>query len=302
MGPVPSGTADCTWRQAGVFGTTTDPRGSTMPGTGRVLSVSVRSGPSPSPLRFQIIRMLGSVCCFFVRETNPVTPAPNAVSTFAVDLPVERNVDSSGIIAYDFIALSGVSGAGTLPLHSNGQNNIFQQTTFGNPSGGFFYPRMGAQANDAGGGRHEGGLPGIEVLLRWTWCGVPGTGKQGVTLGPNDGCSIAVPNGGFACTQRCTALPISVTVPGAGRLTAADARASGRAAAAAKKKPAALVAPAGVNATKSGKVKLTIKPTSAGKKAIAKAKGRKLKISVLLTFTPTGGKAITRTTSVTLRS
>jgi hypothetical protein len=302
MAGFPSGTADCTWRQGGVFGTTTDPRGSTMPGTGRVLSVSVRSGPSPSPLRFQILRQLGSVCCFFVRETNQVTPAPNVVSTFAVDLPVERNVDNSGIIAYDFIALSGVTNAGTLPLHSNGMTNIFQQTTFGNPSAGFFYPRMGAQANDSGGGRHEGGIPGIEVLLRWTWCGVTGTGKQGVTLGPNDGCAIAVPNGGFACTRRCTALPISVTVPGAGRLTAADARAAGRGAAAAASKPAALIATTSVNATKSGKVKLTIKPTSAGKKAIAKAKGRKLKISVKLTFTPTGQKAISKTTSVTLRS
>jgi hypothetical protein len=307
MGPVPSGTADCTWRQAGVFGALEDPRGSTAPGTGRITTISVRSGPNPSPLRFQIIRQLGSVCCFFVRETNPVTPAPNAVSTFNVDLPVERNVDNSGIIAYDQIALAGVTGGGSLPLHSNGMTSIFDQTTFGNPSAGFYYPRMGAIPNDAGGGRHEGGLPGIEVLMRWTWCGNVGTGKQGVTLGPNDGCTIAVPNGGFACTRRCSALPIAVTVPGAGRLTAQDARAAGRATAAAskkkkKKKATALISTVSANATKAGKVKLTIKPTSAGRKAIAKARGRKLKISVRLTFAPTGAKAVTKTTSVTLRS
>src|SRR4051794_27184008 len=119
MGPVPSGTADCTWRLAGVI-STTDPRGSTVPGTGRIFAVSVRSGPNPSPLRFTIFRQLGSVCCFFVRETNPVQPAPNAISTFAVDLPVERNVDNSGIIAYDQIGVSGVSNAGSLPLATVG--------------------------------------------------------------------------------------------------------------------------------------------------------------------------------------
>jgi hypothetical protein len=167
---------------------------------------------------------------------------------------------------------------------------------------GFFYPRLGADPNDTGGGRHEGGAPNIEVLLRFNWCGVVGTGKQGVTLGPNDGCAVAVPNGGFACSRACTALPISVTAPGPGRLTATDARAGGRATAAAKK-TAALIAPASATTTKPGKVKLTIKLTSAGRRALSKASSKRLKVSVKLSFTPAGGgSARTRTTSVSMRS
>jgi hypothetical protein len=297
MGAVPSGTPDCTWRLAGSPTNPSDPRGSTVPGTGRIFAVAVRSGPSPSPLRFTIFRQLGSVCCFFVRETPLVQPAPNAVSTFAVDLPVERNVDNSGIIAYDQIGVSGVSNAGSLPLANVGSNNIFAPSSI---SAGFFYPRLGADPNDTGGGRHEGGIGNVEVLLRWTWCGIVGTGKQGVTLGPNDGCSVPVPNGGFACTRACTALPISVTAPGPGTLTATDAKAGGRATAAAK--TAALISAAKATATKSEKVKLTIKLTSAGRKALAKARSKRLKVPVKLTFTPTGaGKARTATTSVTLR-
>ena len=297
MGAVASGTPDCTWRLAGSQTNAADPRGSTMPGTGRVFAVSVRSGPNPSPLRFVIFRQIGTVCCFLVRETPLVQPTANAISTFAVDLPVERNIDARGIPGYDLIGVSGVAGAGSLPLANLGSNNIFAPSDV---TAGFWYPRMGAIPNDSGGGRQEGAIHNIEVLLRFTWCGNVGTGKQGVTLGPNDGCAVAVPNGGFACTRACTALPIAVTVPGPGRLTAADAGAGRRATAAAKK--AALIAPASVSATKSGKAKLTIKLTSAGRSALAKARSKTLKVSVRLTFTPTGGgKARTRTTSVTLR-
>src|SRR4051794_15035942 len=70
MGAVQSGTADCTWRLAGSETNPADPRGSTVPGTGRIFAGSVRSGANPSPLRFTIFRQLGSVCCFFVRESN----------------------------------------------------------------------------------------------------------------------------------------------------------------------------------------------------------------------------------------
>jgi hypothetical protein len=299
VGAVASGTADCTWRLAGSQTNPADPRGSTMPGTGRVFAVSVRSGPSPSPLRFVIFRQIGTVCCFFVRESNQVQPRPNAISTFAVDLPVERNVDALGIPGYDLIGVSGVAGAGSLPLANLGSNNIFAPSDV---TAGFWYPRLGAIPNDSGGGRQEGAIHNVEVLLRFAWCGNVGTGKQGVTLGPDDGCAIPVPNGGFACTRACTALPISVTAPGPGTLAATDARAGGRASAAGRK-ATALIAPAKATARKAEKLKLTIKLTSAGKKALAKARSGKLKVSVKLTFTPSGGGAArTKTTTVSLRS
>src|SRR5687767_2336669 len=46
-GAFPSGVPDCTWRQSGVFGILTDPRVSSVPGDGRIISISVRSGPNP---------------------------------------------------------------------------------------------------------------------------------------------------------------------------------------------------------------------------------------------------------------
>ena len=73
---------------------------------------------------------------------------------------------------------------------------------------------------------------------------------------------------------------MSVTVPGAGVLKAAQARVT-------KKKPA-LIRAVRVRASKAGKVSLKLKPTAAGKKVLAK-KG-KLKVSAKFTFTPTGGK------------
>jgi hypothetical protein len=47
-----------------------------------------------------------------------------------------------------------------------------------------------------------------------------------------------------------------------------------------------------------GKVKLTLKPTSAGRKLLRKHARLKLKVTV--TFTPTGGKPYTRTLTVTI--
>jgi hypothetical protein len=193
-GPVPSGQADCTWRQTGVFGVLNSPVGSTAPATGRITSISVRSGPNPAPLRFVILRQLsqpgtGTACCFFVSETAPVQPQPNTVTTFQTNLPVERSTDVvQQIVTADFIGLSAASGTGTLPIATTGRNNLFDFTQPGSVNAGVFYPRLGAIPNDSGGGRHEDGIPGFEVLMQWTFTpagaapgggGGPGGGGQG---------------------------------------------------------------------------------------------------------------------------
>ena len=146
-----------------------------MPGDGRIIRVDVLSGPNPAPLRFAIFRQLqtpgfGGIqqCCFFVGESQTVQPTPG-VSSFLVDLPVVRNT-INGYQAVDLIGISAGAGTGSLPLHSTGRNNSFQLTEFGSVNAGFFYPRLGADPNDVGGGRREDGIPGIEVLIQWTWC------------------------------------------------------------------------------------------------------------------------------------
>lgn len=172
---VPSGTPDCTWYQVAVFNVPSDPRTGGAPGNGTITSVSVRSGPNPSPLRFVIARIqaqpgVGTACCFFVSETaNPVPLKPNAVTTFGVNIPVHNDVED-GVRAQDYIGVSGISGAGTLPLHLDGKNNSFQAYETGSVNAAFLYPRLGALPNDEGGGRSETAFPGMEVLLSWTFC------------------------------------------------------------------------------------------------------------------------------------
>jgi hypothetical protein len=191
---VPSGVPDCTWRQAGVFGVTSDPRFSSVPGDGRITSITVRSGPAPvAPIRFAIFRQLTtpgfgaeSQCCFFVRETAPVQPAPNSIQTFAVDIPVQRNT-IDGFLAVDLVGISAAAGTGTLPLFAPGRINAFDLTTPGSVNAGIFYPRIGALPNDGGGGRREEGIPGVELLIQWTWCPAGFGGGPGVCTAPGGG-------------------------------------------------------------------------------------------------------------------
>ncbi|HVE69626.1 MAG TPA: hypothetical protein VNB64_13710, partial [Solirubrobacteraceae bacterium] len=201
--PTPSNQPDCTWRQTGVIGVTDynqDPRTSSVPATGRIVNIRVRSGPNPALIRFVILRQLscsgttcnqggdggvpggtgGTYCCYFVEEGPVVRPNapgpgnPNGITDFATNFFVARNVDSNGVLAADHVAVSGVSGTGSLPLHSTGRNNFFQSTQPGSVNASFWYPRMGALGSDrgpmGGAGRREDGMPGMEILLQWTWC------------------------------------------------------------------------------------------------------------------------------------
>jgi RTX calcium-binding nonapeptide repeat (4 copies) len=191
---LPSGLPDCTWFQSGVPGAVdySDPRTGSVPANGRITAISVSSGNNPAPLSFVILRQLaqpgtGSACCFLVGESQLVQPAPNQISTFTVNLPVERNVNPTTRIATaDYVGFSAQSGTGTLPLASNGLHNVISHASIaGNPHAGFYYPRLGAFPNDSGGGRHEEGIPGMEVLLRWTWC--PAGQACGPPVVPNAG-------------------------------------------------------------------------------------------------------------------
>jgi len=165
---------DCTWRQAGVWGLETDPRVSSVPGDGRIIRAEVLSGPNPAPLRIAVLRQIGTggfagQCCFFVSETAAVPLIPNAITTIPLDIPVERNT-LKGFLAADLMGISAAVGTGTLPLRQVGPANIFNEP-IGNSRAGAFYPRIGSIPNDSGGGRREEGVPGLEVLVRWTWCG-----------------------------------------------------------------------------------------------------------------------------------
>lgn len=88
---------------------------------------------------------------------------------------------------------------------------------------------------------------------------------------------------------------ISVTPPGAGASAAAKKKGKGKK----KAKQPALIKKTTVKVKKAGPVKVTIKPTKAGKK-IVKKKG-KLTTKVNITFTPTGGTPRTVVKKVTIK-
>jgi hypothetical protein len=210
---VNSGQASCTWWQTGVFGFPNDPRSGYVPGDGTITTVTVRSGSNPAPIRFVIVRQLtptgggGEECCFFVRETAPVQPAPNTTSTFTVNLPVENNRNER-VFTNDIIGVSAASGAGSLPIFAvPGQTNANAFTQPGTVNAAATYPAMGALANDSGGGRRPEGLAGFELQLRYTFVSGPGTISPGpvspgapIPLGPTDittiGGSVLRPIGG----------------------------------------------------------------------------------------------------------
>ena len=203
--PRASGTADCTWYQVGVFGNPNAQPVGAVPGDGTVTNIAVRSGPTPAALRFVVLRLFADAdsgsrqCCFFVTETNVVQPAANQISNFTVNLPVERNTNpKNNLVTQDYIGISGVTGTGTLPLFSNGNNNTLSGMSPGNPIAAFYYPRFGALASDTpnGPGRREEQIPGFVVTIRSTWT------RDRLAQFPGSS-NLAVRNGAVPIDIRC---------------------------------------------------------------------------------------------------
>src|SRR3981081_555536 len=118
-----------------------------------------------------------AACCYFVRESPTFQPTPNAVSTFALNLPVEKNDTGGQVYTQDHVGISAQSGAGALPLAEVGQHRSFAFTQPGSFDANFTYPAMGTRAGDTQGGRAEQGVAGVELLARFTWCS--GTATRG---------------------------------------------------------------------------------------------------------------------------
>jgi hypothetical protein len=181
----------CTWSQAGVWGLNsgTDPRARSVPADGRITGAEILSGANPSPIWITIIRQLaspgaGDSCCYWRSDTGPFPLTPNAITAIPLNIPVERNL-KEGVLAYDLVSVSAENDGGSLPLRVVGPTNVLSNPD-GNPMAGAFYPRMGRIPNDEKGGRHEiqEGVPGIELLVRWTFCAAADTTCNGAAVAP----------------------------------------------------------------------------------------------------------------------
>jgi hypothetical protein len=95
-----------------------------------------------------------------------------------------------------------------------------------------------------------------------------------------------------------TVLTINVPGPGSLSVTPAGTKAA-RAEIAKKKKKPALIKSVKKKVKKAGKVKITLKPTKAGKKVLKKK--HKLSAKMKITFTPTGGTPHSKTKKVTIK-
>jgi hypothetical protein len=308
----------CTWSQAGVWGLNSgsDPRARSVPASGRITAAEILSGANPSPITITIIRQLaaegpGETCCFWRSDTGPFPLAPNAVTTIPLNIPVERNLKES-VLAYDLVSVSAENDGGTLPLREVGPHNVLSIPD-GNPMAGAFYPRMGRIPNDEKGGRHEiyEGVPGIELMVRWTFCAtgdVTCNGTPPVAPPPQVPLSPVVPKpvvprlgskqaqveenkaliplvcGGSAACEGTLELLANGAKGGAAR--AATASAAGKA----KGKPATVVyGKASYKLAAGAKGKVKVKLNRLGKALLKKH----AQASVTLRMTPKGGTATT---------
>jgi hypothetical protein len=297
----------CTWSQAGVWGLNSgsDPRGRSVPADGRITAAEILSGANPSPITITIIRQLaspgaGESCCYWRSDTGPFPLTPNAVTTIPLNIPVERNA-KEGVLAYDLVSVSAENDGGSLPLREVGPHNVLSIPD-GDPMAGKFYPRMGRIPNDEKGGRHEiqEGVPGFELLVRWTFCAtgdVTCGGAPPVTTGPTVPLSPktpapVVPRLGAKQAQVKEGNALvglicggSVACEGQLSLLAPTAGAS-----AVKGKPKAVVyGTAGYKLAAGAKGTIKVKLNRLGKKLLAK----RAKATVTLRMTPKGGTATT---------
>jgi hypothetical protein len=148
----PQGQPSCTWWTTG-SGTPGETFTSYVPGTGTVTNVRVKSGPQPAPLRISILRSNGQGtfqssgtggCCFGQRETAVVQPQPNAVTEFAVNLPVESvRIPEQGVQYVDIVAVSAAGGTGTLPIFDAGAaSHSVSTVTAGGPFASMTAPKF----------------------------------------------------------------------------------------------------------------------------------------------------------------
>jgi hypothetical protein len=269
-------------------------------GNGVVTRVSVRVGGSTGPMRMVVLRGLrdpelipsdpdvengfpGSanyVCCKAVGFSQVFVPAPGTTSTFAVNLPTRNDLapdPATNKYVGDFLALQILSPNVRIPAAADP----------GAIAGGFF-PAWQALGEERAG---IYGQTGMAVLFNGDWTpaatGDPAGALPGFAPGP-------LING---------VMPIRLPGPGILRITDALLRggaAANDSAAAKASKRKSRIKPVLRNVTKAGKVRVRIKPSKTGAKALKHK--RKLKVKLRITFTPAGSpSSATLTKRVTLK-
>ena len=266
-------------------------------GNGVVSRVRVRVGGSTGPMQVVVLRGLRSAttvpsrpsigfpgsagysCCKAVALSQVFTPAPGTVTSIPVNLPTRNDLapdPASGLYVGDFIALQILRPDVRIPFAADP----------GAIAGGWF-PAW--QPNEERAGVY--GATGRAILLNGDWNPSPIAGAPGTGFG----------------LVRFTNNILDVNVPGPGTLRVADAlRAAlasnhlASATAVRKRRRKSRIKPVTRTTTKAATVRVRIRPSKYGARLLKKR--RKLKVKLLVSFTPKGApSSASKTRTVTLR-
>jgi hypothetical protein len=221
------------------------------------------------------------VCCKAVAFSQVFVPTPGTTSTFAVNLPTRNDLapdPTTNKYVGDFLALQVLSPNVRIPAAADP----------GAIAGGFF-PAWQAPGEERASVYGQGGMA---VLFNGDWTPVAGGGDP----------AGAVP--GFAPGPLVNGV-MAIRVPGPGVLRITDAlrgRGAAIASAATLTGRKSRIKPVVRNITKGGTVRVRIKPSKTGAKALKRNRKHKLKVKLRITFTPTGSPSSTTVTkAVTLK-
>jgi hypothetical protein len=186
---VSSGAETCTWWTTGRISDTSE--GHIVPyGGGTIVRARVRVGPVSGPMQFVVMRSLrhpqslaDPACCFPVGASEVFVPAPNAITTVPMNVPVRNDTDpASGINNYDHIAISVLAPGVPIPAFYTGDQSLSA------PTGGGFYP-----AYTPGTERTTGmfGVVGFQTLINADLD--PTAPGAGTPTGPTDTSGLIAP-------------------------------------------------------------------------------------------------------------
>jgi hypothetical protein len=263
-------------------------------GLGRITRVRVRVGPVTGPMQIVVEEALRKdnpgdpghptyACCKAINLSQVFTPAPNAVTTVAVNLPVRQDIapdPASGYYVDDHLALSVLSSNVPIPASAEPNASV----------GGWLPAWTQGQERCC-----PYGTSGFQILFNADW--------DPATSAPGTGGGVGTPAGALRLGRLRLARDgsgrLTLAVPGPGTLRLGDGAGAARAAAK-KKKRKALVRSVSKKVRKAGKVTLRITPTKTARRRLARK--HKVAVKLRITFRPAGAKSVaTVTKKVILR-
>jgi len=178
----PTNVTTCTWMAIGTnFG---QQESLLVPsGIGTITQVRLKVGQITGPMQVTILRAARQpdttstpdvVCCTEVARSNTFTPAPSAISTIALNLPVRADIvpnPISGFVEFDAVTLTVLAPGVPIPAHDTG---VYENIA--GPSALIYFPHIRPSEERFISGWGAGGY---QLLMEATWVPVQTGGGGG---------------------------------------------------------------------------------------------------------------------------